>query len=120
MKQIKLQENKFLISSDIFTEDGIFRNDIETTKKAIKQIKMFLRLLAIRDAECPNSRGYEFRYSHGATNFSIIKNLDHDYWCLDNSNAYRYCSPTKVYFKTKEDAEKICDILNSQKFNLLR
>ena len=125
--KIKLKEDEFLIQFyynkvekldkpvelGYLKTNGLTRNDEEMAKKALKTIKRFTRLLAIRDQECPNSRGYEFQSEK--ENYYIFKNertnkYDYDigfYWnCLG------------VYFSTPEDAQKICDILNSGKFDL--
>ncbi|NPA45142.1 MAG: hypothetical protein GXO49_06400, partial [Chlorobi bacterium] len=91
----------------------IGRNDRETAEKALKQIKRFAKLLALRDQECEDSRGYEF-----------VRDKYNYYICFDKLlGGYFVGSKTKqfiytVYFKTREDAQKICDILNSCRFDL--
>jgi len=93
--------------------NGLTRNDKETAEKALKQIKKFAKLLALRDQECQDSRGYEPKIgkkSYGITKEAISKKF-HIYETYDNC-------PDRVYFKAEEDAKKICDILNSRKFDL--
>ncbi len=120
----ELKECKYLIdlsnckvskNMPIGCEDkiGLFRNDKETAKKALKQIKRYTRLLALRDQECLDSRGYEFVY--GLEQFVIFRNLNKIYSIKPTKHIY---SPTDIYFKTKEDAKKICDVLNSGRFDL--
>ena len=96
-------------------QNGMFRNDKETAEKALKQIKRFTKLLALRDQECPNSRGYEF-VEGGKNNYYIYKNNINGIW------SYSYMvtnySPCEVFFKTEEDAQKICEILNNDRFEL--
>ena len=86
--------------------------NIDNNYASLKQAKKYLRLLALRDQECVDSRGYEFQYDK--YNFYIFENKKnfHDYSFNQSGNLFH------VYFKTKEDAQKICDILNSGRFNL--
>ena len=93
-------------------KNGVLRSDLDTAKKALQQIRLFARLLALRDQECKDSRGYNFIY--GEDNYHIYKNDDGVYTYGD----YQYNKVFTVVFKTKEDAQKICDILNSDRFNL--
>ncbi len=126
--KLELKEYKYLVDlsnckiskvKPIGCEDkiGLFRNDEETAKKALKQIKRYTRLLALRDQECPDSRGYVFKYEK--QNWYIYKQN-----CGSDSERYEVhysefdCLPCCIYFKTKEDAQKICDILNSGRFDL--
>ena len=121
--KISLKEEGFSINlitnksdncnNPFYIQAGLCRNDRKTAEKVLKTIKRFTRLLALRDQECPNSRGYEFQPEK--ENYYIFKNertnkYDYDigfYWnCLG------------VYFSTPEDAQKICDILNSCRFDL--
>ena len=86
---------------------------INYTYTSFEQIKRFARLLALRDQECQDSRGYEPKLgkkSYGITKEAISKKF-HIYETYDNC-------PDRVYLKTKEDAQKICDILNSGRFDL--
>jgi len=92
---------------------SLTRNDKETAEKAFRTIKRFTRLLALRDQECPNSKGYEFKPNK--ENYYIFYNelenkYEYDYECIYNH--------LDVYFNTGGDAQKICNILNSGKFNL--
>ena len=83
---------------------------------SIKQIKQFAKLLSLRDQECPKSRGYEFQ--KGKMNFTIKKDLAQEKgneWVTTCTDYYYF--PDRVYFKTEEDAKKICRILNSGRFN---
>ena len=129
--KIELGENKYLIDLDdsavdndedfinmrmgpYSQENGLFRNDEETADKALKAIKRFTKLLALRDQECPNSRGYEFR--GGEDNWFISYSIRDNKW--DYEYASNYYEADKVYFKTSDDAQKVCSILNSGKFSL--
>ena len=93
-------------------KNGMLRKDKETAEKTLKQIRLFTRLLALRDQECKDSRGYEFIY--GEDNYHIYKNNDGVYTYGD----YQYTKVFTVVFKTVKDAQKICDILNSGRFTL--
>ncbi len=137
--KIKLKENKFLIClndnyvdddkefinarvGDYTNENGLFRNDKETAKQALNQIKKFTKLLALRDQECPNSRGYKIVYNKEDKIFkqfyTISKNLFEDKffvkWCCEPEDVDVLAVP----FRTEEDAQKICDFLNSGMFSL--
>ena len=92
---------------------GLTRNDKEVAQQALNQIKRFTRLLALRDQECPNSRGFNPRKNE--LKFAITYDVDEGMYL--SFNMYNFM-PDKVYFKTKEDAERICDILNSGRFML--
>jgi len=121
--KIKLKEDKYVIEptlNEIHLECdtkskrlGFGRNDKETAEKALKQIKRFARLLALRDQECPDSRGYEFKSEK--ENYYVYRD--------ERTNKYDYdiglyWNCLSVFFKTKEDAQKICDILNTGRFDL--
>ena len=98
-------------------KNGLTRNDEETAESALKQIKIFTRLLALRDQECEDSRGYE--YEARRTSYCIIKNADpfNQKYFAKQTSLFEI-EPTTVYFKTKKDAQRICDILNENKFDL--
>ena len=126
--KIELKEKAFLIDllqdyianysnykiENAWTKNGLMRNDKLTAELALKQIKRFVKLLALRDQECISSREYEFR--KGKDNYFISYSIRDGAW--DYSYVSGHYEPDKVYFKTKEDAQKICDILNSGKFDL--
>ena len=101
---------------DFSQKNGLFRDDKETAEKALKQIKKFTRLLALRDQICPNSRGYEF--VEGECNWIVKYNPFRNEEPKWVTSWTKYYSPDRVYFKTEEDAQKICDILNSGRFDL--
>ena len=92
--------------------EGVINSKVEIDFNSYKQLKKYARLLALRDEECQDSKGYEF--IEGRTNFYIYK--------MHNRFAYIYSeyiyAPYVVYFKTEEDAQKICNILNSERFKL--
>ena len=92
---------------------GLARKDKETAKKVLKQIRSFTRLLALRDQECSNSRGYEMIKLK--PNWTIQYNFNLEKWLPEYSTSSKKIT---VYFKTEEDAQKICDILNSNRFDL--
>jgi len=91
---------------------GLMRDDIDIAYFAYRQIKQFSRLLALRDQECINSKGYKFILNK--TNWYIVNNGKQFLIYADDSH-YSLC---KIYFKTKEDAQYICDILNNEQFDL--
>ncbi len=80
--------------------------------KSIDQLRKIARLLALRDQECSNSRGYEFK--NNANNFYIFE--DDNFYNYSIHPVGKIC--TCIYFKTKDDVQKICNILNSGRFNL--
>lgn len=95
-------------------KNGMLRNDLDTAKQALIQIKLFTKLLALRDQECPDSRGYIPQ--KGNKKYFIYKNIEDELYYTKNAcNTYE---PDKIYFKNKEEAEKICNILNSNEFDL--
>ncbi len=98
---------------DSSIDNGMFRKDRETAKKVLKQIRSFTRLLALRDQECSNSRGYEMIKLK--PNWTIQYNFNLEKWLPEYSTSSKKIT---VYFKTEKDAQKICDILNSGKFTL--
>jgi len=121
--KVELKEGTFSInfqsdniinySNNNLAKNGLTRNDKKTAEKALKQIKRFARLSALRDQECPDSIGYE--YTKNKNNYYIYQIEDSKEFGVDyNDFQIEY----KIYFKTKEDAELICDILNSGKFDL--
>jgi len=94
--------------------NGLFRNNIETAEIALKQIKKFTRLLALRDQECPDSRGYEF--VKGERNYMIVYDETDKIFKIDTYSDLNQLD--KIWFATQEDAQKICDILNDGRFEL--
>ena len=120
--KIKLKEDKYVIEptlNEIHLECdtkskrlGFGRNDKETAEKALKQIKRFARLLALRDQECYNSRGTDFAYRNS---YHIYYNGEEEKYMPYKAYSFILGS---IYFKTEEDAQKICDILNSGRFDL--
>jgi hypothetical protein len=122
--KIELVENKYILEPTLNRVDiecnskakrlGFGRNDIETAVKAIKLIKNFTRLLALRDQECPDSRGYEPNGEDYYTVYFDFNNKKHTY----NINYYYNYNYIDVPLKTKEDAQKICAILNEGRFSL--
>lgn len=78
---------------------------------SMEQLIKFAKLLSLRDELCPDSRGFIFN----------PKIDGHAYYITIIEGKYRTAFTntselTTVYFKTKEDAQKICDILNSKRF----
>ncbi len=131
--EVELKENKFLIClndnyvdndeefkdariGDFSVENGLLRDDKETAERALEQIRKFTKLLALRDQECPNSRGYKFNYSY--PNFIIYKNYSYSDPKYEVGSMDTYTEEPTVYFKTEEDAQRICDLLNSGRFSL--
>ena len=95
--------------------DGIllsmFRNNKGVAIKSLRHLTKHSRLLALRDQECFDSKGYEFTYNK--RNYFIYYNPSKDKWIFDyhiTDNALQ------VYFKTKKDVKKICKILNNDRF----
>ncbi len=110
---VEIEDEIELLNYDSAIENGFNRDDRETAKKALKQIKRYTRLLALRDQECPDSRGFEFTPKE--KNYCLLRK--------EETGEYDYCcnrewSYLGVYFKTEEDAQRVCDILNSGKFDL--
>jgi len=118
---IYLQDNEVATSISIncdkrYIKSGLTRKDRETAEKALKATRRFMRLLALRDQECPNSRGYEFQYIN--SNYVIYKNHSYSKPKYEVKGVSICAEEFTVYFKTEEDAQKICDILNSGRFDL--
>ena len=115
--KISLKENKIKIKLEgvlgVSLNNGLFRDDIATTNIAINQIKQFTRLLALRDQECSDSRGHEFIFNQN--NWNIYFDYDNKKWC---TSCNRIMQHIDIYFKTWSDAQKICDILNDNRFDL--
>ena len=122
--KIKLKENKYkidLLANKVYTlempgavvnAEEFYRDDRATAEIALINIKSYAKLLALRDQECKNSREYKFVYEKD--NWYIAFN-GVKFVAYKNNMHY---SLFTIYFKTKEDAQKICDILNSGRFNL--
>jgi len=84
-----------------------------TPNTSLEQMKKFARLLSLRDQECPDSRGFMPRE---LDTFYCIK---YDVDDMENKVLKTTDFPYEVVpFKTAEDAQKICDILNSERFEL--
>jgi len=113
---VSLSDKINLCGYDFAIKNGFTRNDRKTAEKALKTIKRFTRLLALRDQECPNSRGYEFELGKLSYGISLFKEDEVEKWGVVEFQ-WLY-NPDKVYFRTREDAQKICDILNSGRFDL--
>ena len=77
---------------------------------SFNQLIRFAKLLALRDELCPDSKGYEFTESN--SNYTIYES--DKFKIVDQY----YYEPDRVYFANKEDAEKICNILNEGRFEL--
>jgi len=132
--KIKLKEDVFIIQPEwgyiepthLFEnkavkdaiKNGLTRDDKEIAEKVLGQVGRFARLLALRDQECPDSREYEF--VEGGNNWTIKKDSfaekNNGQWVTSITNYYYF--PDRVYFATEEDAQRICDILNSGRFDL--
>jgi len=121
--KIELEEGNFSIdiqlegiiryTSKLFAKNGLTRTDKNIAIKALKQIKKFTRLLALRDQECEDSRGYE--YTIRKDNFIVIFDRETKEYGWEINFNWDYLG---VYFKTEADAQKICDILNAGRFDL--
>ena len=126
--KIKLKEDNFIIQFyynkveeldkpvelGYLKTNGLTRNNKETAEKAFEAIRRFTRLLALRDQECHDSRGFEFEQSKGRKWRIEFDTVEEEYYVTGDIVSKRF----DVYFKTEEDAKKICDILNSRKFDL--
>lgn len=84
------------------------------TQSSLEQMMRYAKLLALRDQECFNSEGY---FPKELDNYFYIyfdTNLQENVVKQDNKGiGYDIIS-----FKTEEDAQKICDILNEGRFEL--
>jgi len=121
---IKLYENKYEINpyaGRVFEQispkaakkvEELFRDDLNTAEIALKNIKIYVKLLALRDQECKDSRGYNFQNS--VNNFYIFKENGFYNYSIHTEGEILSC----IYFKTEKDVKKICDILNNKRFNL--
>jgi len=132
--KIKLKKGKYLIDlnddtiyeNDKFIdylyeeyskENGLVRNNKALAENVLKQIKKFTRILALRDQECIYSRGYEF--IKGGDNWIIKYDFaeeENNRWVTAYTDYYYF--PDRIYFRTEEDAQKICDILNEGRFKI--
>ena len=83
---------------------------------SICQLVKVARLLALRDQECPDSRGFVPGKDDDKCYIFKDKELETDSWTVGMPGPVDEID--KVYFKTFEDAQKICDILNSGRFEL--
>ena len=124
--KIELKENKYeidLLSNKVFTlerpgtvvnAEAFYRDDRTTAEIALRNIKSYARLLALRDQECPDSRGYEFVINK--INYYIYYHYEYNSYLIGERKEIK--SSNEVYFKILQDASKVCDILNSGRFNL--
>jgi hypothetical protein len=92
------------------------RNDKKTALIASGCIRELAKLLALRDQECPDSRGFSTNI-HMPDDAYYIKINNKRIYCVE-MDEFVSPQPGRVYFKTKEDAQKICDILNNGRFEL--
>jgi len=87
---------------------------------SIGQLTKIAKLLALRDQECSASKGYVYRgkenYAYTISSFVYNTRLNR-FEEFQPIKTHEFM-PDKVFFKTKEDAQKICDILNSGRFEL--
>ena len=61
---------------DIIDNNCFTRNNMKTAEKALRHIKKCTTLLALRDQECLESRGYEFKINKKIIIFlKTIKNM---------------------------------------------
>jgi len=125
--KIELKEKKCLVdltqwvvydeNETLQKSDGallsMFRDDINVAVKTLKHLTKHSRLLALRDQECSDSKGYEF--VEGKNNHFIFFDSKGNKWDTDY---YSYLNALNVYFKTKEDAQRVCGILNDGRFEL--
>jgi len=130
--KVELRENKYLIClndniidddkefidariSDYTIENGLTRDDADIATKALKQITKYTKLLALRDQECKDSRG--FIPSINKKYYIIYKEKDgvkNEYVADWNKGVISQ----EVPFATKKDAEHICFLLNNKQFKL--
>jgi len=87
---------------------------------SIEQLIRFAKLLSLRDQECKNSKRYVYRgkENYAYTISSFVYDKKHNRFEEFQPIKTHEFMPDKVFFKTKEDAQKICDILNSGRFEL--
>ena len=114
LKFEKPNEPEIILKEDY--SDLVSKNRFGNSNSIWQLIKI-AKLLALRDQECARSRGY--RFQKGKINWTIKKDLaeeKNNKWIVTCTDYYYF--PDRVYFKTEEDAQKICDILNSGRFEL--
>jgi len=83
---------------------------------SILQLTKIARLLSLRDQECLDSRGFVPGKDDDKCYIFKDKELETDSWVVGIPGPADEID--KVYFKTEKDAQKICDILNSGRFEL--
>ena len=83
---------------------------------SICQLVKVAKLLSLRDQECPESRGFVPGKDDDKCYIFKDKELEADSWTVAIPGPAEEID--KVYFKTEKDAQKICDILNSGRFEL--
>ena len=94
------------------SEYGLARNDLESSLRALKELQKYAQLLALRDFYTESSRSYVF--NPNKANYSIAYcHEDKKFYISENNSMEEF----KVYFNTREDAEKIMDILNRDYFS---
>ena len=77
----------------------------------MEQLIKFAKLLSLRDELCPDSRGHQVtKYKE---NWAIHYIYDLKKWVPE---CFIATEKIVVTFKVKEDAQKICDILNEGRF----
>ena len=101
-----------------YIKNGIYSEPVNT----YEQLNRFYRLLALRDQECPDSRGYKITYNVEKRIFeqyyTISKDLFEERYLVEWHCEAQDATLFDILFKTEEDAQKICDILNSGRFDL--
>jgi len=81
------------------------------TKESLKQLFELNKVLSLREQECIDSKQYQF--TKGKDNWYIYFNDIEDVYDVNNS---KYINVFTIYFKTKEDAKKVCYLLNMEEF----
>ena len=116
-KRPKIELNNVVMGYDKGYQTLSIQFGENNKKSSVDTIIQFTKLLTLRDQECQKSRNYTF--VKGGDNYTIKYDFAEEEgsrWVTSYTDYYYF--PDRVYFKTEDDAQKICDILNDGRFEL--
>ena len=101
-----------LVTASEGREFGLERQTKEQALRASIEMRMFNRLLALRDELCGDD---VVNWSNNATGFYLYISHDQNIW---NWSSDERCETITPYFTSKESVQRACDMLNSGEVEL--
>lgn len=106
-----------VVTSDVYVDafgdkDRVDQNNCfktkERAKEALDKIKFLLKLERLRDIYCPD---YKPNWSSDENKYLILYSYETNRYSVGNAI---YSEPSSPCFPTRDIAQKVCDILNSE------